>query len=218
MDEIVVYEDPVTGVWRFEYRGRSVEVERAHGFVAIEGQVYASEAVRGLTDVQELAGAPLEVVARLIASQDAEGAPGRVVREARLVLAKEEGTPRGASPEPPSVAPPEKRVEAREKPPTRPRRKQPKFPSPASSEATAGAQGPPAEGVRYGNLKTVRQLVEESRKIAGGHVPAFTEGSLRWLIFNAAENGLEVAIVRVGRRVLIDVDAFNAWLAARQKA
>jgi hypothetical protein len=39
----------------------------------------------------------------------------------------------------------------------------------------------------------------------------------RWLIFNAEENGLERAIVRVGRRVLIDVDAFNEWLAGRQR-
>jgi hypothetical protein len=37
-----------------------------------------------------------------------------------------------------------------------------------------------------------------------------------WLIFNAEEIGLSPAIVRVGRRVYIDVDAFNVWLKERR--
>jgi hypothetical protein len=59
-------------------------------------------------------------------------------------------------------------------------------------------------------LLTVRQFAEKH--------PAFCEGSLRWLIFNAEPrtrsvngtreategNGMKPAIVRVGRRVLID--------------
>ena len=46
--------------------------------------------------------------------------------------------------------------------------------------------------------------------------PAFSEGSLRWLLFNARENKLEAAVVRVGRRVLIDEDRFFAWLDGQQ--
>ena len=46
--------------------------------------------------------------------------------------------------------------------------------------------------------------------------PAFSEGSLRWLLFNARENKLEAAVVRVGRRVLIDEDRFFAWLDRQQ--
>jgi hypothetical protein len=44
----------------------------------------------------------------------------------------------------------------------------------------------------------------------------FGEGSVRWWIFQAKENGLEKAgaIVRIGRRVYIDVNAFEAWLVA----
>lgn len=38
---------------------------------------------------------------------------------------------------------------------------------------------------------------------------------LRWLIFNASSNGLEAAICRIGRRVYIDVDAFDAWLQVK---
>ncbi len=65
-----------------------------------------------------------------------------------------------------------------------------------------------------GRLKTVRQFAEEN--------PAFTEGSLRWLIFNSAPrvcsqgqvpgNGLDYALVRVGRRVLIDESRFWQWI------
>lgn len=43
--------------------------------------------------------------------------------------------------------------------------------------------------------------------------PAFKQGGIRWYIFNGKRNGLEAsgAIVRVGRRVLIDRPAFLAW-------
>jgi hypothetical protein len=42
--------------------------------------------------------------------------------------------------------------------------------------------------------------------------PAFTEGGLRWLVFNAKYNGFQQVIVRVGRRVLIDETRFVEWL------
>ena len=66
--------------------------------------------------------------------------------------------------------------------------------------------------VRFDNLRTARQIVEASKKASGGQHLAITEGGLRWLIFRADQNGLDEAIVRVGGRVLIDVDAFNQWL------
>ncbi len=47
--------------------------------------------------------------------------------------------------------------------------------------------------------------------------PAFTEPSLRNLIFKAKGNGLEIAIVRLGRRVLIDEAAFFQWLDSKSK-
>ena len=58
------------------------------------------------------------------------------------------------------------------------------------------------------NLKTVRQLAEAS--------PAFSEQSIRWLIFNSERNGLDTALVRVGRRVLVDTERFNEWLEERR--
>lgn len=47
--------------------------------------------------------------------------------------------------------------------------------------------------------------------------PAFSQASLRWLIFNSASNGLDElgAILRVDRRVLVDVDRFHDWIARR---
>lgn len=41
---------------------------------------------------------------------------------------------------------------------------------------------------------------------------AFTPPSLRWLLFNRATNGLDAAVVQLGRRVLIDEAAFVSWL------
>ena len=43
---------------------------------------------------------------------------------------------------------------------------------------------------------------------------AFTEASLRWLIFRAAENGLanSGALIRIGRRILIDEARFMQYL------
>ena len=54
-------------------------------------------------------------------------------------------------------------------------------------------------------LLTVRQFTESH--------PAFTHGGLRWLLFHRQQNGLEQAVVKVGRKVLIDVDQFFLWLA-----
>lgn len=46
----------------------------------------------------------------------------------------------------------------------------------------------------------------------------FSEASLRWLVFNARSNGLSSAgaITRVGRRVYINLEAFERWLDSQQ--
>jgi hypothetical protein len=48
--------------------------------------------------------------------------------------------------------------------------------------------------------------------------PAFTEPSLRWLLFNRETNGLNAAVVQLGRKLLIDEQAFVAWLRSRKAA
>lgn len=49
--------------------------------------------------------------------------------------------------------------------------------------------------------------------------PAFTIGGLRALIFNETTNGLAKsgAIVRIGRKVLIDESNFFAWVESQNK-
>lgn len=62
---------------------------------------------------------------------------------------------------------------------------------------------PPTEPPR---IYTVNQFCDRNR--------AFSVGSVRWLIFNEHTNGLHKsgAIVRLGRKVLIDEACFFAWL------
>jgi hypothetical protein len=55
------------------------------------------------------------------------------------------------------------------------------------------------------NLKTVSEFADSS---------PFTEGQLRFWIFEAARNGMDEvgAVVRVGRRIYIDTAAFDRWI------
>lgn len=59
------------------------------------------------------------------------------------------------------------------------------------------------------NLKTIADFAAGS---------PMTEPALRWHVFNADSNGLKAhdAIVRIGRRVYIDVDRFDAWIESQQ--
>lgn len=45
------------------------------------------------------------------------------------------------------------------------------------------------------------------------HYPAFTESSIRWLIFNENTNGFNCCVRRVGRKVLIDLNEFELWIS-----
>lgn len=56
-------------------------------------------------------------------------------------------------------------------------------------------------------LLTVSQFVEK-------HSWA-TKGGLRGLLFNRKKNGLDVAVVRLGRRLLLDEEQFFQWLESR---
>ena len=59
------------------------------------------------------------------------------------------------------------------------------------------------------NFLTVRQYTER--------YPWPSESGLRWMIFHAASNGLESSLIRVGRRILIDIDTFNSWVRSHKK-
>ena len=42
--------------------------------------------------------------------------------------------------------------------------------------------------------------------------PAFTMPSLRWIIFNEKYNGASIFIRRVGKKIVIDLEAFENWV------
>lgn len=56
---------------------------------------------------------------------------------------------------------------------------------------------------------TVKQTAEK--------YPAFSENSLRWIIFNSKLNGATAFIRKVGRKVLIDADGFVSWIDSQKE-
>ncbi len=73
-----------------------------------------------------------------------------------------------------------------------------------------------SEFAAHPNILTIKQLANR--------YPAFTEGSLRWLIFNSKNrkstkktikgNGFDSVLIRIGKRVLIDEKKFLMWVDA----
>ena len=61
------------------------------------------------------------------------------------------------------------------------------------------------------NLLTVQQFAKQH--------PAFKVGGLRWQIFNEENNGLKEsgAIIRLGRKVMIDSDRFFKWIYSQNQ-
>ena len=78
----------------------------------------------------------------------------------------------------------------------------------------------PASFTQPRTLLTVRQFADKH--------PAFSQGAIRNLVFLAesrntskgkiAGNGLDVALVRIGRKVLIDEAKFFNWIDGQQGA
>lgn len=56
----------------------------------------------------------------------------------------------------------------------------------------------------FEDLRSVRQVTQAN--------PAFTESSIRWLIFNRQRNGFGEVLVKLGRRLLIDVRKLDKWI------
>jgi len=63
------------------------------------------------------------------------------------------------------------------------------------------------------NNTTVKRLA--TVKQTASLYPAFTQSSIRWLIFNENSNGFCQVIRRIGRKVLIDLDSFENWVAGQ---
>jgi len=58
-------------------------------------------------------------------------------------------------------------------------------------------------------LLTVKKFVEE------GHYP--NHGGIRSILFNSRQNGFDKCVRRIGRRILIDVDAYYSWIEETNK-
>lgn len=77
----------------------------------------------------------------------------------------------------------------------------------------------------YPNLRSQSRTLLTVRQFSDKH-PAFTQGAIRNLIFLAEDrktskgilkgNGLKVALVRIGRKLLIDEAKFFEWIDAQQ--
>lgn len=50
------------------------------------------------------------------------------------------------------------------------------------------------------------------KDIPGAYPGCFSTSSIRWLIFNEKSNGFSVCVRRIGRKILIDIDAFEKWI------
>ena len=64
------------------------------------------------------------------------------------------------------------------------------------------------------NIKQPRRLASVNQ--TAEQYPAFTTSSLRYWIFNSKTNGFDQCIFRVGRKILIDLDLFEAWIDQNQ--
>ncbi len=73
-------------------------------------------------------------------------------------------------------------------------------------ETQGSQQGPPKHAQQIRDVLTV--------KLFSAKHPAFPEGSMRHLIFNAETNGFKSAFKRCGRRVLVDEAEFFRCLDA----
>lgn len=54
-------------------------------------------------------------------------------------------------------------------------------------------------------------------KQASEKFPAFTQNSLRWIIFNSKLNGASTFIRKVGRKVLIEEGSFISWIDSQKE-
>lgn len=90
-------------------------------------------------------------------------------------------------------------------------------------------QAPAAQQAQRATFEARRRVATVAQ--AADAYPAFSQAALRDLIFKSEDrfnskgdrikgNGLAEAgaIIRIGRKVLLDLDAFDAWLGSRAKA
>lgn len=55
------------------------------------------------------------------------------------------------------------------------------------------------------------------KKIPELYPEAFTKSSMRWLLYNRKTNGFDCCVRKIGgKKILIDLDDFEAWIDKQQ--
>ncbi len=62
----------------------------------------------------------------------------------------------------------------------------------------------------FTRLRTIKQIAQQNS--------AFSEPSLRWLVFQSRVNGFALCVVKVQGRVFIDIDQFDKWLDSHRSS
>ena len=65
---------------------------------------------------------------------------------------------------------------------------------------------------RFSHQRRLATVVEFCMKY-----PAFPIGGLRWLLFHREQNGLDQAVIKLGRKILIDEEKFFEWLDSQNE-
>jgi predicted DNA-binding transcriptional regulator AlpA len=192
--QLTVTEDPVTGTWTLTLDGHRIEIERAHGFVKVDGTLHHAPFVQGLQDVHELAGEPLAQLATLLPTTPAPSAippPAQHPAQARQAATSTFPT----QPAPPQDEEREQSTPGRRPKPARAKRT-PAAPPPQLQEHEPSVEGdertvlPTEHAAAYLGLSP--KTLETLRTRCGG--PPF---------------------LKLGRRVVYRKADLDTWLAAR---
>lgn len=184
--ELTVTEDPVTGTWTLTLAGHEIEIERAHGFIKIDGTLHSAPFVQGLQDVQELAGEPLAHLTRLLPTRAATPTP---TREA-------EGQ---ATPPPTRAMPPPAPVQREQHTPQRRAKRTTRASTPTPQQAT----------------KTEPSSEDEARTVLPTEHAASYLGLRPKTLETLRTRGGGPPFLKLGRRVVYRKSDLDTWLAAK---
>lgn len=187
--ELTVTEDPVTGTWTFTLYGHQIEIERAHGFVKVDGTLYPAPFVQGLQEIHELAGEPLAALTQLLPTTPTPLAPGPSVQPAQR-LAPDKRAPH-------ALPAPVQEQRERHTPQRRAKTARASTPTPPQTNKDE----PKAEGDEHTVLPT-----EHAARYLG--LSPKTLETLR-------TRGGGPPFLKLGRRVVYRKTDLDTWLAAR---
>jgi excisionase family DNA binding protein len=200
--ELTVTEDPITGTWTFTLHGHRIEVQRTHGFIKIDTIIHDAPLVQGLTDIQDLAGEPLDYIQHLLSTTRAP-APPTTTRTVQPQVTQQRGPTPTRTNEPSHEPPPltERPAPGTTAPPSKPiTTKRARRPRPQPTEPTTPRADTPLDGERV-------VLTTDQAATYLGLSPTTLE-TLR-------TRGGGPPFVKLGRRVVYRSEDLATWLAHR---